>query len=108
MRLPNFLLMGAPNAATTSLAQYLGQHPEVFMAVPKEPDFLAFDRAPPAYGGPGTDRTGSTSARLPISDTTGGCLRALATRKLWARHPPPISTSNQQLKVSADMCPIFG
>jgi hypothetical protein len=55
MRLPNFLLIGAPKAATTSLAQYLGQHPEVFMAVPKEPHFLAFDRAPPAYRGPGTD-----------------------------------------------------
>ena len=40
MVLPNFILIGAMKAGTTSLASYLGSHPEVFMAAPKEPGFF--------------------------------------------------------------------
>lgn len=43
MRRPNFLIVGAPKAGTTSLCHYLGQHPHVFMSTPKEPHFLATD-----------------------------------------------------------------
>lgn len=39
--LPNFLVIGAPKAATTSLCFYLGQHPDVCMAKPKEPFFFS-------------------------------------------------------------------
>lgn len=38
-RLPTFLVIGAMKAGTTSLHQYLGAHPDVFMSEPKE---LAF------------------------------------------------------------------
>jgi hypothetical protein len=41
-RLPNFLLIGAAKAGTTSLARYLGQHPEVFVSPWKEPNYFAF------------------------------------------------------------------
>lgn len=40
MALPNFLICGAPKAGTTSLYQYLRQHPEVFMSDPKETGFF--------------------------------------------------------------------
>jgi hypothetical protein len=40
-RLPNFFLVGAPKAGTTSLYHYLDQHPEVFMSAIKEPHFFA-------------------------------------------------------------------
>ena len=40
-RLPDFFLVGAPRAGTTSLADYLGQHPEVFMSPVKEPGYFA-------------------------------------------------------------------
>ena len=33
---PNFLIIGAPKSATTSLCDLLGQHPQVFMSTPKE------------------------------------------------------------------------
>jgi hypothetical protein len=39
-RLPDFVIVGAPKAGTTSLAHYLGSHPDIFMATPKEPDFF--------------------------------------------------------------------
>lgn len=43
---PNFFLVGASKAGTTSLAHALGAHPEVFMSSPKEPNFFnLFDDA---------------------------------------------------------------
>lgn len=38
--LPNFVIVGAMKAGTTSLYQYIGTHPAVFMAQPKEIDFF--------------------------------------------------------------------
>lgn len=37
MPLPDLFLVGAPKAGTTSLADWIGQHPDVFWSVPKEP-----------------------------------------------------------------------
>lgn len=42
MRSPTFLVIGAKRSGTTSLARYLGEHPEVFMAEVKEVHY--FDR----------------------------------------------------------------
>jgi hypothetical protein len=39
--LPNFFLVGAPKAGTTSLYHYLDQHPEIYMSAIKEPHFFA-------------------------------------------------------------------
>jgi len=43
MKAPNFFIAGAPKAGTTSLSEYLRQHPNVFMAKPKEPHYFADD-----------------------------------------------------------------
>jgi hypothetical protein len=54
MTMPNFLIIGAAKAGTTSLHHYLGQHPEIYMSSVKEPSFFAFDayRAyPEDFGG---------------------------------------------------------
>lgn len=54
MTLPNFLVIGAAKAGTSSLAQYLGQHPEVFVNREwKELRVFAYDDHPPAGNGPG-------------------------------------------------------
>ena len=44
--LPTFLILGAAKAGTTSLADYLSQHPKIYMSEPKEPSFfrLEYDR----------------------------------------------------------------
>lgn len=41
MTLPNFLLIGAAKAGTTSLYHYLNQHPQIYMSPVKEPRFFA-------------------------------------------------------------------
>jgi len=38
--LPNLLIIGAAKSGTTSLHNYLNQHPDIFMSSPKEPHFL--------------------------------------------------------------------
>jgi hypothetical protein len=40
MPLPNFLIIGAPKAGSTSLYYYVSQHPEVFTSKVKEPGFF--------------------------------------------------------------------
>ena len=40
MTLPNLLIVGAAKSGTTSLHNYLNQHPDIFMCKPKEPHFL--------------------------------------------------------------------
>lgn len=42
-RVPDFFIVGAPRSGTTSLYEYLGQHPQTHLADPKEPHFLAND-----------------------------------------------------------------
>lgn len=39
--LPNFFIVGAPKAGTTSLYHYLSQHPDVYMSPIKEPNYFA-------------------------------------------------------------------
>ncbi|MFY9226977.1 MAG: sulfotransferase domain-containing protein [Blastocatellia bacterium] len=39
-RYPNFLIIGAAKSGTTSLYQYLNQHPEIYMSSFKEPHFF--------------------------------------------------------------------
>jgi hypothetical protein len=41
--LPNFFIVGAPKCGTTSIYEYLCQHPEVFMTRWKEPHFWSTD-----------------------------------------------------------------
>jgi hypothetical protein len=44
MTLPNFIVIGAYKSGTTSLYNYLRQHPEIFMSRIKEPNFFAHEK----------------------------------------------------------------
>ena len=46
MKLPNFVVIGAAKAGTTSLQGYLGQHPDVFMCPVSEPAYFVFSSGP--------------------------------------------------------------
>lgn len=46
MAKPNFLILGAMKAGTTSLYHYLGQHPQVYMSPKKEPHYFAYGDMP--------------------------------------------------------------
>ncbi len=41
--IPNYLVIGASKCGTSSLCRLLGQHPDMFMSTPKEPNFFCYD-----------------------------------------------------------------
>ena len=54
MTLPNFLIVGAPKAGTTSLYDYLRPHPEIFMPAIKAPRFFIYQGQRNAFRYPAT------------------------------------------------------
>ncbi len=46
---PNFFIVGAPKAGTTSLYHYLDQHPEIYMSPIKEPNYFASEIRPEIF-----------------------------------------------------------
>lgn len=41
--IPNFFIIGAPKCGTTAMFTYLYEHPNIFMCIPKEPNYFAED-----------------------------------------------------------------
>jgi len=67
--MPNFLIVGAPRAGTTSLWRYLESHPQVYMSPVKEPKFFAFEGEEADFRGPSPeDSPGDTSVPWAITD----------------------------------------
>jgi len=59
--LPTFLLIGAAKSGTTSLYQYLKQHPDIYMPAKKEPSFFTVDEGEVVEeGGPNGRRIGKS------------------------------------------------
>ncbi len=52
MTLPNFLIIGAPKAGTTSLYHYLQEHPQIYMSPVKEPYFFVLEDEQIDFQGP--------------------------------------------------------
>ena len=67
MNMPNFLIIGAPKAGTSSLYYYLKQHPQIYMSPVKEPHFFALEGKKFDYVGPtekGINRKGQIITNL--------------------------------------------
>lgn len=56
MPMPNFLIIGAMKSGTTSLYNYLRQHPEVFVSPAKEAQFFAYEGESFNFRGPAMRR----------------------------------------------------
>ncbi len=63
MTLPNFILVGASQAGSTSLWTYLLHHPEVFVPRIKEPNYFAYESRSVPLAGPGDLQRGSHITR---------------------------------------------
>jgi len=53
MTLPNFIILGAAKAGTTSLYRYLCQHPQIYMSPVKETNFFSLEGHRLDFSGPG-------------------------------------------------------
>ena len=54
--MPNFLVIGAAKAGTTSLYRYLRSHPDIYLSPIKEPKYFAFPETRPFFVGPDSNR----------------------------------------------------
>jgi hypothetical protein len=54
--IPNFLIIGGAKSGTTSLWNYLKQHPQIYLLPEKEPRFFAYEGKPIWYIGPGDEK----------------------------------------------------
>ncbi len=64
MTMPNFLIIGAAKAGTTSLHHYLRQHPQIYMSPEKELRFFALEGEKLDFRGPGDQK----ALRFSITD----------------------------------------
>jgi len=62
--LPNFFLVGAPKAGTTSLYHYLDQHPGIYMSPLKEVSYFALEIRPEYLATQGQPRTKQSQQSL--------------------------------------------
>jgi signal transduction histidine kinase len=53
--MPNFLVIGAGKAGSTSINEYLKQHPDIYISPVKEPNFFALEGEKVGFRGPGAD-----------------------------------------------------
>ena len=49
MKKPNFFIIGAPKCGTTTLATWLGEHPNIFITPGKEPHYFSQTVVPPEW-----------------------------------------------------------
>ena len=60
MTLPNFFIVGAAKAGTSSVFRYMEQHPDIYFPDVKEPGYFAFAEADISFQGPGDERLNNT------------------------------------------------
>ncbi len=60
-QMPNFIVIGAGKAGTSSIFYYLEQHPQIYMSSFKEPKFFALEGEPLNFQGPDKDIVNNTS-----------------------------------------------
>jgi hypothetical protein len=49
MTLPNFIIVGAKKVATTSIYEYMKQHPQIYLSPIKETKFFPFEPDNPEH-----------------------------------------------------------
>ena len=86
--LPNTLIIGAAKSGTTSLYDYLCQHPEAFMATPKEPRFFAYAENPPAMTGPGDASSNEAAGAVYTLDAYQELFAAATTESVVGEASP--------------------
>lgn len=88
MKTPNFFIVGAPKCGTSSLAAWLGEHPNVYMTQPKEPFYFDTDHV--VMGRPSDQEyselySGVNEAHLAIGEASTTYLEsAVAIEKILA------------------------
>lgn len=63
-KMPNTFIIGAAKSGTTSLYDYLRQHPDAYVSPVKEPRFFAYAENPPTMAGPGDEASNQAAGAV--------------------------------------------
>ena len=90
-RLPNFFIVGAPKAGTTSLYHYLDQHPAIYMSPIKEPYYFSAELKPENF----------VPERRPVLEARAKALREYLNGPMAEKFPGggPVSDRDDYLQL---------
>ena len=104
-RLPNTLIVGAAKSGTTSLYDYLQQHPDVFMSPVKEPRYFAYAENPPAMAGPGDEASNRESGAVYTMDAYRALFEGAADEAVVGEASPVYLYDADAPRLIAEHCP---
>ncbi|WP_263785481.1 sulfotransferase family protein [Salinibacter grassmerensis] len=103
--MPNTFVIGAAKSGTTSLYDYLRQHPDVFMSPVKEPCYFAYAENPPEMAGPG-DREANRESGVVYTMNEYKSLFSDATREAIVGEASPVYLYDQDApRLLYEQCP---
>ena len=104
-RLPNTLIIGAAKAGTTSLYDYLQQHPDVYMSPVKEPRYFAYAENPPAMVGPGDEESNREAGAVYTMDDYRALFEGAADEAVVGEASPVYLYDADAPRLIAEHCP---
>lgn len=104
-RLPNTFVIGAAKSGTTSLYNYLCQHPDVFMSSVKEPRFFAYAEDPPAMNGPGDKKSNREAGAVYTLDAYRALFAEATTESIVGEASPVYLYDEDAPRLLCEHCP---
>lgn len=104
-RLPNTFIIGAAKSGTTSLYNYLCQHPEVFMSPVKEPRFFAYADDPPEMVGPGDEASNEAAGAVYTLDAYRELFEEVTTESIVGEASPVYLYDENAPRLLHEHCP---
>lgn len=104
-RLPNTFIIGAAKSGTTSLYNYLSQHPDVFMSSVKEPRYFAYAENPPEMEGPGDEASNEASGAVYTLDEYRALFAGATTEAVVGEASPVYLYDESAPRLLREHCP---
>jgi hypothetical protein len=103
--MPNTFIIGAAKSGTTSLYDYLRQHPDVFMSPVKEPRYFAYAENPPEMAGPGDEETNRASGAVYTLDDYRALFEGATTESIVGEASPVYLYDEDAPRLLHEHCP---
>lgn len=104
-RMPNTFIIGAAKSGTTSLYDYLRQHPDIFMSPVKEPCYFAYAENPPEMAGPGDEASNRKSGVVYTMDAYRALFAGATTESIVGEASPVYLYDEDAPRLLREHCP---
>ena len=103
--MPNTFIIGAAKSGTTSLYDYLRQHPDVFMSPVKEPCYFAYAENPPEMAGPGDEESNRESGVVYTPENYQALFSGATTESVIGEASPVYLYDKDAPRLLHEQCP---